>query len=124
MHYAIRSNKTTALFDLSDRLSLFAETLGFNYETGGYYPPWEFKENSELQTAYITVYEEMLGSKIKVEAIHAGLECAVFADKLADLDCIAIGPSLFDVHTANERMEVASVEKVYNLVVKLLASLK
>ena len=124
MHYALRSNKSTALFNLSDRLTLFAEQLCFDYETGGFYPPWEFKEASPLQSLYRKVYKEQNGCEVKVEAIHAGLECAVFADKLEGLDCIAIGPNLFDVHTVKERMQISSVEKIYKTVTKLLESLK
>lgn len=124
MHYALRSNKSTALFNLSDRLSLFAEMLGFDYETGGFYPPWEYRENSPLRSLYCKTYKELCGEEVKIEAIHAGLECAVFADKIKDIDCIAIGPSLFDVHTVSERMEIASVEKIYKIVTKLLAELK
>ena len=124
MHYALRSNKATALHNLADKLSLFAENLGFSYETGGYYPPWEFKEDSPLQKLYCEAYRSVNGEDVKVEAIHAGLECAVFADKIKGLDCIAIGPTLFDVHTVNERMQISSVEKIYNTVIKLLSELK
>ena len=124
MHYALRSNKATALHNLADKLSLFAENLGFSYETGGYYPPWEFKEDSPLQKLYCEAYRSVNGKDVKVEAIHAGLECAVFADKIKGLDCIAIGPTLFDVHTVNERMQISSVEKIYNTVIKLLSELK
>lgn len=123
LHYALRSNKATALHSLADRLSLFAKMLGFDYETGGYYPPWEFKDGSTLQKLYCETYKELCGEEVKVEAIHAGLECAVFADKLPGLDCIAIGPTLFDVHTTSERMYIPSVEKIYNLVTDLLKKL-
>ncbi len=124
MHYALRSNKETALHSLSDRLSLFAKMLGFAYETGGYYPPWEYKENSLLRSLYCKTYKEICGNEVRVEAIHAGLECAVFADKIKDIDCIAIGPSLFDVHTVKESIQLSSVEKIYNTVIKLLRELK
>ena len=124
MHYALRSNKTTALKDLVNRLSLFADTLGFDSATGGFYPPWEFCENSHLQRLYRKAYSDINGNEVKVEAIHAGLECAVFADKIKGLDCIAVGPTLFDVHTTGERMSISSVEKIYKTVIKLLSELK
>lgn len=122
--HALRSNKSSAIRALSDRLSLLYSALGFECETGGYYPPWEFKENSALQDAYRDAYSAINGTPVKVEAIHAGLECAVFADKIKGLDCIAIGPTLFDVHTVGERMQISSVEKIYKTVTKLLESLK
>lgn len=122
--HALRSNKSSAIYALADRLSLLYNSLDFENKTGGYYPPWEFKENSALQDAYRDAYSSVNGTPVKVEAIHAGLECAVFADKIKDLDCIAIGPTLFDVHTVSERMQISSVEKIYKTVTKLLGSLK
>ncbi len=124
MHYALRSNKTSALKDLVNRLSLFADLLGFSSATGGFYPPWEFKEDSSLQKLYREAYKEVNGDEVRVEAIHAGLECAVFASRIKGLDCIAIGPTLYDVHTTGERMKISSVEKIYKTLTKLLASLK
>lgn len=124
LHHALRSNKSTAICALYDRLSLLYDSLGFECKSGGYYPPWEFRENSALQKLYCETYKSVNGSNLKVEAIHAGLECAVFADKIEGLDCIAIGPTLFDVHTVNERMKIPSVEKIYKTVIKLLSELK
>ncbi|MBO7218171.1 MAG: aminoacyl-histidine dipeptidase [Clostridia bacterium] len=122
--HALRSNKATAIFNLADRLAVLYGNVGFEVKVGGFYPPWEFKDDSTLQNLYRDTYKEVTGDDVKVEAIHAGLECAVFADKIEGLDCIAIGPTLFDVHTINERMDITSVEKIYNIVTKLLASLK
>ena len=47
-------------------------------------------------------------------AIHAGLECGVFASKIQDFDCIAIGPEMYDIHTVNERLNIKSTERIFS----------
>jgi dipeptidase D len=120
LHFTLRSNKKSGLIYLEEKLStLFSKTDGY-HTVSGHYPPWEYKDNSELQKTFLKVYNEFYGKKPKVEAIHAGLECGVFSTGIKDLDCIAIGPQLFDVHTTNERLSVASTKNTYELLIKLL----
>jgi dipeptidase D len=77
-----------------------------------------------LREVYLTTFKELFGEDAKAEAIHAGLECAVFASKIKDIDCIAIGPSLFDVHTVNERASISSIERTYKLLLEILKKCK
>ncbi len=122
--FTLRSNKQSALDFLEKRLFALAKLFGCKTKTDGHYPPWEYKADSELRELYKTCYREMCGEEAKVEAIHAGLECGVFASKIADLDCIAIGPALFDVHTVNERLSISSTAQTYELVKQILAACK
>lgn len=117
---ALRSNKKTALCALEEKLITFFKKLNFEIETAGHYPPWEYNANSVLREVYKETFTEQFGYEPKVEAIHAGLECGVFYDKIADFDCIAIGPQLYDVHTPDERLSISSTEKMYKLLIEIL----
>lgn len=120
MLFALRSNKKSAHIALEDKLKTFFGALPCQIEASGHYPPWEFKENSELQNLYKSVFAEKMGYEPEIVAIHAGLECGTFADALSGLDCISIGPDLFDVHTVNEKMSISSVDKIFDVLVTLL----
>lgn len=120
MTFALRSSKKTALFALCEKLKIFAKCIGINAETSGFYPPWEFRRNSKMQELCSKVYEEMFGEKPKIEAIHAGLECAVFAGSIDGLDCISIGPKVLDAHTTSERLSISSTKEVYDLLISIL----
>lgn len=124
MIFGLRSNLSSSLDNLTERLNVFAKTGGFEVKTYGHYPPWEYNENSELQKLCEKVYEEMFSQKPRVEAIHAGLECASFSKKIKGFDCISIGPDLFDVHTVSERLSISSTEKVFELVIKILEQMQ
>lgn len=123
-HFALRSNKESALKFLEDRLCSFAKMIGFKINTFGHYPSWEFNKNSKLQQIYKRIYKEKTGNEINVVAIHAGLECGVFASNINGFDGISIGPWMYDVHTTKEKLDVKSTENVYNLLLDLLRECK
>ncbi len=122
--FTLRSNKKSALRFLEEKLKTFFGAVPCKIYTSGHYPPWEFKENSKLQALYKEVYKKHCGFEPKVEAIHAGLECGIFTSAIKELDCIAVGPALYDVHTVNEKLCISSVEKIYNVLISLLENCK
>ena len=70
------------------------------------------------------IYKEMYGKDLNIVAIHAGLECGIFAGKLEGLDCVSFGPNMTDIHTTEERMEVASVQRTWEFILKVLETMK
>lgn len=123
-HFGLRSNKKSGLSALVEKLQAFFDSVNMENSTNGHYPPWEYKEDSELRELYKVVYKEYFGKAPKVEAIHAGLECGVFADAIDGIDCISIGPALYDVHTVNEKLSISSTENVFNILLKILENMK
>ncbi len=120
LHFALRSNKESALKFLEDKLSVFAKNAGFETSTFGHYPSWEFNKNSFLQETYKKIYKQKTGNEINVVAIHAGLECGVFASNIKDFDGISIGPWMYDVHTTKEKLDIKSTQNVYDFLLELL----
>ncbi len=124
IHFALRSNKMSALEFLEKRLCAFFDTVGFPYQTFGHYPAWQYRENSPLRDVFCKTFEEFSGKSATIAAIHAGLECGVFAGNIDDFDCISIGPEMHDVHTTHERLSISSTENLYGLIIKILEKLK
>ncbi len=124
LQFALRSNKQSALISLEDKLAAFFENQNLSFETSGHYPPWEYRENSPIRELYCDTYHQMFGANATVKAIHAGLECGVFAGNIEDFDCISIGPEMHDVHTPRERLSISSTEKTFDLIIKILEKMK
>ena len=122
-HHTLRSNKLAGMELLESTLKNAVKGLADTVDTFGHYPPWEFKADSPLQQTFIKCYEAQYGKRPKVEAIHAGLECAVFASRLAGLDCIACGPSMHDVHTVDEALSIPSTQQTFALLLTILETL-
>lgn len=89
-------------------------------EVSGEYPGWAYKEESQLRDTMIRVYEQMYGKKPEVQAIHAGLECGLFADKIPGLDCISYGPDMMNIHSIQEKLCISSVERVWDYLVEII----
>ena len=84
------------------------------------YPGWQFKTDSALQKTVKAVWRDTFGTDAVVTSIHAGLECGIFSDAIADLDCISFGPTAIGIHTVEERLSASSFKRMYNFLVKLL----
>ena len=65
----------------------------------------------------------MFGKEPKVLSIHAGLECGLFSEKIPGMDCISIGPQMYDIHTSRERLEIASTERTWKFLLEVLKAL-
>ena len=120
----VRSSVEAARDALSDKIQYLTEFLGGEYTIQGAYPAWEYRKESPLRDKMVSVYEEMYGQKPAVVAIHAGLECGLFYKKIEGLDCVSLGPDMKDIHTSEEVLDIASTERVWNYLVKVLEQLK
>ena len=118
--FAVRSSIDSAKEYLSDRLTYFIEYLGGAAKVSGDYTGWQYRENSPLREKFIANYIKLYGEKPQVTAIHAGLECGILASKIEDLDCISLGPDILDIHTVEERLNIASTLRTWNLLINVL----
>jgi dipeptidase D len=66
------------------------------------------------------VHQDLFGSEAEMLAVHAGLECGEIGAKYPGMDMISIGPTLYGVHTPDERLEVATVKMVTDLLFETL----
>ena len=120
----LRSAVESAKWALVDRFEAIVNMVGGKVEFTGNYPGWAYMKDSKLRETAIEIYEKHYGKEPVVEAIHAGLECGMFSEKIEDLDCISIGPTLKDVHTIDESMDVPSVQRTWEVVLDIVKALK
>lgn len=119
--FSVRSSVNAEKEELLEQLKTIASFYEASFTVGGEYPAWEFKKDSRLRDIMVPVYREMFGKDPEVLAIHAGLECGLFSEKLPGLDCISIGPQMHDIHTSREKLDIASTRRTWDF---LLAALK
>ena len=88
------------------------------------YPGWAPDPESHLLAVTIEAYEKLFGNKPLVRSIHAGLECGLFLRKYPWLEMVSFGPTLRGVHSPDERLEIASVDKFWKLLTETLKMLE
>lgn len=122
--FSVRSSVNSYKQHLASRLGYMAEFLGGEFYVRSEYPAWEYKKESELRNHLIRIYKEEYNVEPKLEAIHAGLECSFFAEKIPGLDIISMGPNMADIHTPKERLSISSTIRVYKYLEKVIEGMK
>ncbi|MDO4622489.1 MAG: aminoacyl-histidine dipeptidase [Eubacteriales bacterium] len=120
MKAAVRSSVGTAYTELADRITCIAKGIGAKNEMSAEYPAWEWVQESVLRDKLAVIYREMFGSELKIEAIHAGVECGLLAGKIPNLDAVSMGPDIIDIHTPNEHLDIASTQRMWNFIVSII----
>lgn len=120
----VRSSMTTQKEWIVSKINAIVTLAGGKCETQGNYPGWAYNPNSVVKDTILECWEKLTGNKATVEAVHAGIECGLFADSIPNLDCVSIGPTMADVHTPREHLSIASTERTYELLKMVLAASK
>ena len=121
--WAVRSSVNIEKVELLGKLEELAAFYGASFDTRGDYPAWEYKKDSRLRDTMIRVYTDMFHEAPEVVAIHAGLECGLLSEKLPGLDCVSIGPNMYDIHTSRERLEIVSTQRTWEFILEVLKAL-
>ncbi len=120
LHYTLRSNRRDGLTELEQALTRFAQSYPCRADRFGFYPPWEYDPHSKLRAVYARCFEQQYHQPPHIAAIHAGLECGVFCEKINTLDCLSVGPDITAVHTVDEAVSLSSVDRFFELLTSVL----
>ena len=118
--FSVRSCIASQKQMLIQRVKSIVEYAGGTVGERSSYPGWQYDRNSALRKQVQAVYRDLTGCDGRIEATHGGLECGLFIEKIPGLDALSMGPELHDVHSVNERLNVASTARVYELVCEVL----
>jgi len=80
---------------------------------------WNTSQTSDLIGLLRQAYEAE-GHEMKITGTHAGLECGTISLLYPHLQTVSIGPTMKDVHTPTERLNIQSVADLYAVLVSLL----
>jgi dipeptidase D len=120
---SVRSSQTSEREALIDKISSLALVTDAKINVRGRYPAWEYAPKSHLREVMTEVYRKLYNGEPKVEIIHAGVECGIIADKLDSLDCVSFGPDIKDIHTTNEKLDISSTQRTWELIKEVLKEL-
>lgn len=123
MIVSLRSSVNSEKERMREKLAGIAQQYGAQFSCRGEYPAWEYRKDSPLRDTMVDVYARQYGKPPVVEAIHAGLECGLFSDKLPGLDCVSFGPDILEIHTPRERLPIESVQRTWAYLLAVLKEL-
>ena len=118
-----RSSIESCKIAVANQVAATFNLAGAEVRHGDGYPGWAPNPDSKILKVAQDIYKRLFGKEAKIKAIHAGLECGLFLTKYPHLDMISFGPTLRDVHSPNERIEIKTVELWWQHLTDLLKSI-
>ncbi|MEE1207573.1 MAG: aminoacyl-histidine dipeptidase [Muribaculaceae bacterium] len=109
-----RSSVESRKFDLAHRIEALFTLAGAKVTHGDGYPGWAPNMKSKIMQVASDAYYELYGIRPAIKAIHAGLECGLFLTKYPGLDMVSFGPTLRDVHSPSESMNIPAVDRFWH----------
>jgi dipeptidase D len=118
-----RSSVESRKNDASDMVKSVFKLTNATVSVGEGYPGWQPNLDSRVLKVTREAYIKLFGAEPAVKAIHAGLECGLFSEKYPGLDMISFGPTIRGAHSPDERLEIATVDKFWKLILETLANI-
>ena len=120
---SVRSAITSEMAELIERISLTAAVCGAKAVAGTPYPPISYLPESAFRERYAQIMERFWGVKPVYLSIHAGAEAGYFAEHLPGLEIVTLGPIMENVHSPQEKLNLASFQKCEKFLVQVLECL-
>ena len=118
-----RSSVDSRRDEIADRIAALFGMIGAEVKFDDAYVGWEPDPDSPVLKIAEESYRKLFGKDPKVEALHAGLECGLFLEKMPDLDMVSFGPTLKDIHSPGEKANIKTVQEFYELLGEMLRRL-
>lgn len=118
-----RSLEKQSLKEITGKITDMAKSAGAKAKTVGGYPAWKPDVNSSLLKRAKEIYRKLNNKEPEVKVVHAGLEPAVIGEKIAGIEMISVGPTIKNPHSPQERVDIASVDAVWQFLLELLPAI-
>ncbi len=118
-----RSSVESEKFDAVDMVTAVFRLANLRVVLGDGYPGWKPNMQSLALKTVKAAHAQLFGHEPEIKAIHAGLECGLIGEVYPKLDMISFGPTIQGAHSPDERLEIATVDKFWKLVVATLENI-
>jgi len=118
-----RSSVESEKQDITNMVSSVFKLAGARTQTSDGYPGWSPNPNSDIVKVTVDSYKKLFSNDPEVLAIHAGLECGLIGDKYPEMDMISFGPTIKRAHSPEEKIEIETVVKFWDLTLDVLKNI-
>ena len=122
-NFMVRSLLDSGAQALGEQIVSLWALSGTVAEVAAPYPGWTPNPASPLLATCQRVYKQRFHEDSHVQVIHAGLECGIIAAKYPGMDIVSFGPTIRGAHAPGESVDIASVERTWQLLTAILTEL-
>jgi len=102
------------------KMVLLGEMGGWNMTLRSVLPEWEPKPKSKFLHYIKDQYEKVLNNRVETAIVHGGLETGEISNKIPGIEMVAIGPTIENAHTTNERLKIADINPIYQILLNII----
>ncbi|MFK5856378.1 MAG: aminoacyl-histidine dipeptidase [Bacteroidota bacterium] len=118
-----RSSVESEKQDITNMVTSVFKLAGARTLTSDGYPGWAPNPESEIVDLTVKSYKKLFNVEPAVLAIHAGLECGLIGAKYPEMDMISFGPTIKRAHSPEEKIEIETVVKFWELTLDVLKNI-
>ncbi len=118
-----RSSVESRKFEVANQVAATFELIGAKTKQGEGYPGWTPNIHSPILAVILDAFKRLYNEEGQALAIHAGLECGLISEKYPSMDMVSYGPTMRGVHSPDERMDIATVERFWDLTLEVLRNI-
>jgi dipeptidase D len=115
-----RSDLNSGKEDAAAMVKAVFQLAGAEVQHSEGYPGWTPNPDSEIMDITRSAYHKLFNQEPIIRSIHAGLECGLFLEKYPSMDMISFGPTIRGAHSPDEKIEIETVNKFWDLLVEVL----
>jgi len=86
-------------------------------------PAWQEDQHSPFIQLASDVFQEVLGWRPRMVAMHFVLEAGYFVQKYPGIQIASIGPRILEPHSTSERVELSTIDDIWKVFVEMLRRL-
>ena len=115
-----RSSVESSKKDIADMVGSIFKLAGAEVTHSSGYPGWKPNPDSEILRVTVDAYRRLFQQEPQVLAIHAGLECGLVGAIYPGMDMVSFGPTIKGAHSPDERLDIATAIKFWDLTLDVL----
>lgn len=115
-----RSSVESSKKDVADMVASVFYLMQADVVHSSGYPGWKPNPDSEVLRISVDAYRRLFSQEPEVLAIHAGLECGLVGAIYPGMDMVSFGPTIKGAHSPDERLDIASTVKFWELTLEVL----
>jgi dipeptidase D len=119
----VRSLQDSARSDTEQQLCSLFTLAGAEITQKGGYPGWKPELDSSIMKVIQQTYQDLYQKQPDIMVIHAGLECGLFKNAYPNWDMASIGPTIRFPHSPDEKVNIESVGRYWELLKATLANI-
>lgn len=118
-----RSSVESSKKDVADMVASVFYLMQADVVHSAGYPGWKPNPESDILRISVDAYRKLFAQEPQVLAIHAGLECGLVGAIYPGMDMVSFGPTIKGAHSPDERLDIPSTVKFWELTLEVLKNI-